>query len=77
MDDGCIEAVELLYHYIDGELSHERRITIQRHLDDCPPCDGAFDFEAELRVVVAQRCRETVPDHLRLRISAALRELQE
>ncbi len=77
MGDGCIEAVALLYHYIDGELSDERRLYISRHLDDCPPCFKAFDFEAELRTVVAQRCRERVPDSLRLRIAAALDELQE
>ena len=77
MADGCIEAVTLLYHYIDGELSDERRLFISRHLDDCPPCFQAFDFEAELRTVIAQRCRERVPDGLRLRIVAALDELQE
>jgi mycothiol system anti-sigma-R factor len=77
MDNGCIEAVELLYHYIDGELSEERRLVIRQHLDDCPPCFKAFDFEAELRTVVAHRCREQVPDHLRLRIAKAIEQLQE
>jgi mycothiol system anti-sigma-R factor len=77
MADGCIEAVALLYHYIDGELSDERRLFISRHLDDCPPCFQAFDFEADLRMIVAQRCRERVPDHLRLRIAAALEDLDE
>jgi mycothiol system anti-sigma-R factor len=77
MDNGCIEAVELLYHYIDGELSEERRVVIRRHLDDCPPCVQAFDFEAELRTVIALRCRERVPEHLRLRIAEALDQLQE
>jgi hypothetical protein len=37
----------------------------------------AFDFEAELRVIIAQRCRERVPDELRIRISAAIQQLQE
>ena len=34
MDEHCIEAVELLYHYLDGELTDERRIQIQRHLGE-------------------------------------------
>ena len=45
----CVEAVHLLYHYLDGELTVERRVLIRQHLDDCPPCGQAFDFEAELR----------------------------
>jgi hypothetical protein len=41
-------------------------------LDDCPPCYEAFDFEVELRVVIAKKCHETVPDHLKQRIADAL-----
>ena len=72
----CFEAVHLLYHYLDGELTQERRVLIRQHLDDCPPCGQAFDFEAELRVVVSQKCRETVPDHLRRRVAEALHQAQ-
>jgi mycothiol system anti-sigma-R factor len=72
----CVEAVHLLYHYLDGELTTERRVLISQHLDDCPPCGQAFEFEAELRVVVSQNCRETVPDHLRHRVLEALRQAQ-
>lgn len=73
----CTEAVELLYQYLDGHLTEERRILISRHLDDCPPCLDAFDFEAELRVVIAHKCRETVPDHLRRRVARAIRLVAE
>jgi mycothiol system anti-sigma-R factor len=72
-----MEAAELLYHYIDGELTTERRILITSHLDDCPPCLDAFDFEADLRTVIAQRCQERVPDRLRQRVAEAIRQLQE
>ena len=47
-DGNCDDALHELYGYLDGELTVERRITIQHHLDDCPPCYEAFDFEAEL-----------------------------
>jgi mycothiol system anti-sigma-R factor len=70
----CVEAVHLLYHYLDGELTTERRVLIKQHLDDCPPCGQAFDFEAELRVVISQKCREQVPDGLRQRVADALRQ---
>lgn len=68
----CQEALESLYHYLDGELDEERRRVIHQHLERCSPCLEAFDFEAELKVVIAHRCRETVPDGLRKRVAEAL-----
>ena len=71
-DENCDDALHELYGYLDGELTVERRTKIQRHLDDCPPCYEAFDFEAELRIVIARKCTETVPDSLKQRIADAL-----
>lgn len=68
----CAEALRQLYRYIDGELTEELRVTIRRHLDDCPPCVEFYDFEAELRQVISLRCRDEVPDSLRQRIAEAL-----
>jgi mycothiol system anti-sigma-R factor len=70
--DNCDDAVEELYGYLDGELTAEKRAYIRGHLDDCGPCLDAFDFEADLRKLLADRCRDTVPDGLRARIAAAL-----
>jgi len=71
---GCQDAMHTLYHYLDGELNDERRAAIRRHLDQCAPCLHAFDFEAELKMVVARSCRDQVPDSLRRRIADALAE---
>lgn len=68
----CQESIERLYHYLDGELTDERRAEITQHLDDCSPCLEAFHFETELRRVIAQKCRDHVPDTLRARVRAAL-----
>ena len=68
----CDDAVHRLYHFLDGELDDERRAHLQRHLDECLPCLEAFDFEAELRQVIAMKCRDQVPESLRLRIAAAI-----
>lgn len=70
----CRQSVERLYHYLDGELTDERRRRIQRHLDECPPCVEAFDFEAELRQVIANRCKDHVPASLLERVRRALDE---
>jgi len=77
MGSRCTEAAELLYSYMDGQLTEERRVLIAAHLDACPPCLDAFDFEAELRTVISQRCRDRVPDQLRQRVADALRQLQD
>jgi mycothiol system anti-sigma-R factor len=68
----CDDAAYELYTFLDGELTDERRSEITRHLDDCPPCFEQFDFEAELRQVIASKCKETVPESLRRRIADVL-----
>ena len=47
---------------------------IRIHLDYCGPCSGAADFEAELRRVIASRCRDRVPDSLIRRVAEAIDE---
>lgn len=74
---GCQDALHTLYHYLDGELTEERRQAIKRHLNECQPCLHAFDFEAELKAVVARSCQDQVPGHLRSRIAQALAEASE
>jgi len=70
----CDQTIERLYHYLDGELTEQRRIEIARHLDLCGPCVGAYGFESELRKVIASRCQDHVPDALRDRVARALSE---
>ena len=72
MGDDCGQAIEKLYTFLDGELTEARRAEIRQHLDDCSPCLQAFDFEAELRIMISVRCRDEVPEALRVRVAAAL-----
>ncbi len=71
-DVDCVEAVHQLYHYLDGELTEERRKAISYHLDLCGSCADAAGFEQELRVVIANCCRDRVPESLKARIAEAL-----
>ena len=68
----CDDALHTMYHFLDGELTEETRAQIQAHLEACPPCFEGFDFEAELRIVIAKKCCEQVPDELKARIAAAI-----
>lgn len=72
-EGNCDDYIHRLYHFLDGELTEDRRATIQKHLDDCPPCYEAFDFEAELRIVIVLKCKDQVPESLVMRIASAIR----
>lgn len=71
-DMDCRDAVHQLYHYLDGELTDEVRQRIARHLDLCGSCADAAEFEAELRHVIADKCRDRVPESLRRRIAESI-----
>ena len=73
----CEQALRTLYYFLDGELTDERRYEIQVHLEECSPCLEAFDFEAELKIVIARSCRDQVPESLRQRIADALAKASE
>ena len=68
MAQSCEESLRELYGYLDGALTIERRTVIKVHLEECSHCVEVFDFEVELRQVIAMRCREEVPESLRIRI---------
>ena len=68
----CQRALYQLYTYLDGELTDEHRSLVMVHLEQCSHCFGAFDFEAELRIVIATRAQETIPPHLLARVREVL-----
>jgi mycothiol system anti-sigma-R factor len=74
-DADCREAVKELYVFLDGELTPEKRASIDAHLDACSPCLTAYEFHSELKVVVSQKCRTELPAGLRDRVFDALRAL--
>jgi mycothiol system anti-sigma-R factor len=71
--DNCEEILRDLYPYLDDELSDDARAEIQGHLDDCLDCLHVYDFHAELRAVIAKKCREhTVPPGLMEKVKDCL-----
>lgn len=53
----CNETLRELDAFLDSELSEETHVAIRAHLEGCPDCLQAFDFHAELKIVVAQKCK--------------------
>jgi anti-sigma factor (TIGR02949 family) len=53
----CNDTLRELETFLDHELSESARNVIHSHLEGCPDCLEAFDFHAELRIVIATKCR--------------------
>ncbi|MCL4449212.1 MAG: mycothiol system anti-sigma-R factor [Actinobacteria bacterium] len=68
----CYEALEKIYYFLDGRLTQSKRRAIQAHLQQCKYCLKAFDFETELKAVIADRLRESIPKQLRDKIASAI-----
>ena len=50
-------------------LTEDALLSIRAHLEDCPDCYQAFDFQAELKAVIAAKCqRDELPPGLLGRI---------
>lgn len=65
----CEATLRELNVFLDEELSTDERQTIMGHLEACPDCFGAFDFHAELKTVIREKCRnEEMPPDLIARI---------
>ncbi len=70
----CDDLLQELGHLLHGDLPEERRASLRRHLDDCPPCFESADFQAQLRQLIARRCCEQVPDALAAKVRRLLSE---
>ncbi len=53
----CNETLRELDAFLDMELSAETHVAIRAHLEGCPDCFQAFDFHAELKLIVSQKCQ--------------------
>lgn len=72
MDD-CNETLRELESFLDGELTDDALVTIRAHLVGCPDCYQAFDFQAELKAVIAAKCHgDEMPPGLLSRIEQCL-----
>ncbi len=72
----CGIVLSEVYLYLDLECSEERRVLIQKHLDDCTDCLREYGIEHEVKALVARCCGdETAPIELRERLRVKLDQL--
>ena len=76
-DHECDEAISELYRFLDGELDAESIAHVENHLRKCSPCLEAYDFEAELRQMIAAKSAQEMPAELRRQIIDVLDRLDD
>jgi anti-sigma factor (TIGR02949 family) len=68
-DPDCTETLRELELFLDGEMTDAQLTSIRTHLEECEQCFEAFDFHAELKAVIARKCRaDPLPPGLLARI---------
>jgi anti-sigma factor (TIGR02949 family) len=68
----CTAALKHLHIFLDGECGASIEQVIIRHLHACLPCEQRTDFERELRIIIAAKCKDVAPSGLLERILSRL-----
>ena len=68
-DIGCLEAIEALYAYLDGELGDNVTIEqVEEHMQHCRSCYSRKDVERALTEHIRRAHSQTSSDTLRARL---------
>jgi anti-sigma factor RsiW len=69
----CIEIVELLIDYVEGELPEERRQEFERHMCGCLPCFVYLEtYQATIRLTRSLPKSAPLPPEFEKRLKAML-----
>jgi anti-sigma factor RsiW len=67
----CIEVVELVSDYLDGELDAETRQRVEEHLELCPPCRVYVKQVRETVRALGRLPEDGLPEHAVAELEAA------
>lgn len=68
-DIGCLEAIETLYAYLDGELDDDISIDqVEKHMEHCRSCYSRKDVERVLSEHIKKANRKEMPAALQSRL---------
>ncbi|HET7341803.1 MAG TPA: zf-HC2 domain-containing protein [Methylomirabilota bacterium] len=70
----CRDVIGILDDYVDGGLAGEELAALERHLDGCEPCRAYLATYRRTRVLGARAGRVEMPEEMRARLRAFLRE---
>jgi mycothiol system anti-sigma-R factor len=73
----CVEVIEQVYLYLDGEIDEAARRKVRDHLDECAPCLRQFGLEQDVKALVARCCgSDPAPDGLKERLVIRLQQVR-
>ena len=65
----CMEAINSLHEYIDGELAEGDVARVEQHLNSCRSCFSRTEFEKELNRKMLDSGKDKMPKHLKDKIN--------
>ncbi len=75
-DVGCLEAIEALYAYLDGEIHDPaQRQAIEHHLGHCRSCFSRMELERTLTAHARKSAGSKAPEALQGRLKDLLEKL--
>lgn len=75
-DIGCLEAIEALYAYLDGEIRDAAALrAIEHHLGHCRSCFSRMEMERTLTAHARQAAGSKAPEALQERLNDLLEKL--
>ena len=73
----CVEVLESVYVYLDGEADDDRAALVRTHLDECVGCLRAYGLEREVKLLVARCCgSDRAPAELREKVLLRIRQVR-
>ena len=74
-DIGCLQAIEALYAYLDGELEDPESVEeFERHLSHCRSCFSRIEMEKALSKRLRGTTKRRSPEELRDRVRKLMNE---
>ena len=64
----CLEAIEMLYAYLDGELNDDELAKYEHHLGHCRSCYSRSELEMALNKRIQESGKNQAPEALQLRL---------
>jgi anti-sigma factor (TIGR02949 family) len=69
MDDDCLDAMDHLYEYLNGEITDEETLAMMKqHLSHCHSCFSRAEFERALNERLKKSGKPTTPKSLQNRL---------
>jgi anti-sigma factor (TIGR02949 family) len=73
----CDDVKRVLYFFLDGSLSEQKRQHLEIHLSTCPDCSTRVTIHRRLRGFLRSRLAPiAAPEALRIRVVQSLRAVQ-